>query len=84
MMTTLSLHRQNIMVSTLYVLLLTLNKVLPGGRSRITRFVLMLISLLKDTQSCCMLPLSFLVCSSLNVCPEIHFIGILNQVWCLG
>ena len=45
MMTTLSLHRQNIMVSTLNVLLLTLNKVLPGGRSRITRYKLMPISL---------------------------------------
>ena len=84
MATTLSLHQQDTMVNALNVLLLTLNKVLPGGRSRITRFVLMLISLLKDAQSCCMLPLSFLVCSSLNVCPEIHFIGVLNQVWCLG
>ena len=45
MVTTLSLHQQTIMVSTLNVLLLTLNKALPGGRPRITRFVLMLISL---------------------------------------
>ena len=72
MATTLSLHQQKDMVSTLNVLLLTLNKALPGGRSRITRFVLMLISLLNDAQSCCMLPLSVLECSSLNVCPEIH------------
>ena len=43
--TILSYHQQNIMVSTLNVLLLTLNKALPGGRPRITRFVLMLISL---------------------------------------
>ena len=27
---------------------------------------------LNNAQSCCMLPLSVLVCSSLNVCPEIH------------
>ena len=44
MVTTLSLHQQTIMVSTLNILLLTLNKALPGGRPRITRFVLMLIS----------------------------------------
>ena len=44
MVTTLSLHQQTIMVSTLNVLLLTLNKALLGGRPRITRFVLMLIS----------------------------------------
>ena len=37
-------HQQNAVVSTLNVLLLTLNKALPGGRPRITRFVLMLIS----------------------------------------
>ena len=36
---------KNAMVSTLNVLLLTLNKALPGGRSRITRYVLMPISL---------------------------------------
>ena len=45
MVTTLSLHQQTIMVRTFNVLLLTLNKALPGGRPRITRFVLMLISL---------------------------------------
>ena len=44
MVTTLSLHQQNVMVSTLNVLLLTLNKALPGGRPRITRFVLIPIS----------------------------------------
>ena len=44
MVTILSLHQQTIIVSTLNVLLLTLNKALPGGRPRITRFVLMLIS----------------------------------------
>ena len=44
MVTTLSLHQQTIMVSTLDVLLLTLNKALPEGHPRITRFVLMLIS----------------------------------------
>ena len=38
------LYQQDTMVSTLNVLLLTLNKALPGGRPRITRFVLMLIS----------------------------------------
>ena len=45
MVTTLSLHPQTIMVSTLNVLLLTLNKALPGGRLRITRYVLMPISI---------------------------------------
>ena len=45
MVTTLSLHQQNAMVSALNVLLLTLNKALPGGRPRITRFMLILISL---------------------------------------
>ena len=45
MVTTLSLHQQNAMVSTLNVLLLTLNKALPGGRPRITRYKLMPISL---------------------------------------
>ena len=44
MATTLSLHQQKDMVSTLNVLLLTLNKALPGGHPRITRFVLMIIS----------------------------------------
>ena len=41
MATTLSLHQQNTMVSTLNVLLLTLNKALPGGRLRIARVSLM-------------------------------------------
>ena len=45
MVITLSLHQQDIMVSTLNVLHLTLNKTLPGGRPRITRFVLKLISI---------------------------------------
>ena len=45
MVTTLSLHQQDTMVSALNVLLLTLNKALPGGRLRITRFVLIPISL---------------------------------------
>ena len=45
MVTTLSLHQQNAMVSTLNVLLLTLNKALPGGRPRITRYILIPISL---------------------------------------
>ena len=45
MVTTLSLHQQNAMVSALNVLLLTLNKALPGGRPRITRYKLMPISL---------------------------------------
>ena len=44
MVTTLSLRQQTTMVSTLNVLLLTLNKALPGGRPRITRFVLILNS----------------------------------------
>ena len=41
MATTLSLHQQNTMVSTLNVLLLTLNKAPPGGRPRIARVSLM-------------------------------------------
>ena len=41
MATTLSLHQQDTMVSTLSVLLLTLNKALPGGRPRIARVSLM-------------------------------------------
>ena len=73
MVTTLSLHQQDTMVSTLNVLLLTLNKALPGGRPRITRFVLMPISLwIKLNHTSCFLYLSLYVCSSLNVCPEIH------------
>ena len=72
MMVILSSHQQNAMVSTLNVLLLTLNKALPGGRPRITRFVLILIPCLNNAQSCFVLPLSILVRSSLNVCHEIH------------
>ena len=41
MVTILSSHQQNAMVSTLSVLLLTLNKALPGGRPRIARVSLM-------------------------------------------
>ena len=37
MATTLSLHQHDTMVSALNVLLLTLNKALPGGRPRIAR-----------------------------------------------
>ena len=44
MVTTLTLHQQDTMVSALNVLLLTLNKTLLGGPPRITRYVLMLIS----------------------------------------
>ena len=43
MVTTLSLHQQETVVSALNVLLLTLNKALPGGRPSITRFVLIFI-----------------------------------------
>ena len=41
MVAILSSHQQNAMVSTLNVLLLTLNKVLPGGLPRITKVSLM-------------------------------------------
>ena len=41
MVTILSSYKQNTMVSTLNVLLLTLNKALPGGRPRIARVSLM-------------------------------------------
>ena len=41
MVTILSSHQQNAMVSTLNILLLTLNKALPGGRPRIARVSLM-------------------------------------------
>ena len=72
MVTTLSHHQQTIMVSTLNVLLLTLNKALPEGRPRITRFILMPISLQIKFNHASLLPLSILVCSSLDVCPELH------------
>ena len=78
------LHQQNAMVSTLNVLLLTLNKTLPGGRPRITRFVLMPISLWIKLNHAFFLPLSILVCSSLNVWLQHTFIGFLNQAWYLG
>ena len=39
--TTLSLHQQDTMVSALNVLLLTLNKALPGGHPRIAKVSLM-------------------------------------------
>ena len=58
--TTLSLHQQTTMVSTLNVLLLTLNKALPGGRPRITRFMLMPISLWIKLSHASLLPLSVL------------------------
>ena len=45
MVTIFSSHQQNAIVSTLNVLLLTLNKALPGGRPRIASFVLIPISL---------------------------------------
>jgi len=65
-------HQRNTTVSTLNVLLLTLNKALLRGRPRITRFVLMFTSVrIKFNHASCF-PLSVLVCSSLNVCPEIH------------
>ena len=41
MVAILSSHQQNTMVSTLNVLLLTLNKALQGGRTRIARVSLM-------------------------------------------
>ena len=41
MVAILSSHQQNAMVSTLNVLLFTLNKALPGGHPRIARVSLM-------------------------------------------
>ena len=71
MVTTLSLHQQTIMVSALNVLLLTLNKALSGGRLRITRYEPIPISLriMLDHAS---IPVSILVCSSLDVCSRTH------------
>ena len=63
---------KNTVVSTLNVLLLTLNKALPGGCPKITRFVLILIPSSNKTQSCFMFPLSVLVYSSLDVCSRTH------------
>ena len=72
MATTLSLHQQDTMVSALNVLLLTLNNALPGGPPRITRYVLMLISVwIKLNHASCSL-LSVLVCSGLNVWCTTH------------
>ena len=54
------------------VLLSTLIKALPGGRPRITRFMLMLISLrIKFNRALCILFLS-LYALCLNVCLETH------------
>ena len=39
---------------------------------------------LNKAQSCFMLSLSVLVCSSLDVCSKTHSLAILNQAWCLG
>ena len=72
MVTTLSLHQQDTMVSALNVLLSTLNKALPGGRPRITRFVLMPISLWIKLNHVSFLPLSVRACSSLNVLDASH------------
>ena len=59
---------KNAVASALNVLLLTLNKALLGGRPRITRFILMHISLWIMLDHASMLPVSILVCSSLDVC----------------
>ena len=72
MVKTLSLHQQNAMVSALNVLLLTLNKALPGGRPRITRYKLIPIYLRIMLNHASMLPFSVLVCSGLNVCCNMH------------
>ena len=66
------LHQQNAMVSTLNVLLSTLNKALPGGRPRITRFMLMPISRWIKFNHASVLPLSVLACSSLNAFDASH------------
>ena len=84
MVTTLSLHQQTIIVSTLNVLLLTLNKALPGGRLRITRSVLMLISIwIKLIHASCFLYLSLY--ALVWMYDIVHtFIDLLNQAWYLG
>ena len=83
MVTTLSLHQQNAMVSTLNVLLLTLNKALPGGRPRITRFVLMPISLwIKLNHASCSYPCIYALVWMYDAAHT--FIDLLNQAWCLG
>ena len=66
------LHQQDVVVSTLNVLLLTLNKALPGGRPRITRFVLMPISCWIKFNHASVLPLSVLAYSSLSVFDASH------------
>ena len=63
---------KNAVVSTLNVMLLTLNKALPGGRPRITRYKLIPISLRIMLNHASMLPLSVLVCFGLNVCGAQH------------
>ena len=63
---------KNAVVCTLNVLLLTLNKALPGGHPRITRYKLMPISLRIMLNHASMLPLSVLVCFGLNVCGAQH------------
>ena len=84
LVTTLSLHQQDTMVSTLSVLLLTLNKALPGGRPRITRFVLKPISLwIKHNHASCSLYL-FLYALVWMYDAAITFIGALNWAWCFG
>ena len=72
MVTTFILHQQNVVVSTLNVLLLTLNNALPGGRPRITRYKLIPISLRIMLNHASMLPFSVLICSGLNVCGAQH------------
>ena len=72
LVTTLSPHQQTIMVSTLNVLLLTLNKALPGGPPRITRYVLMLISVwIKLNHASCFLCLFLYALVWMCVC-SIH------------
>ena len=73
MVTTLSLHQQTIMVSTLNVLLLTLKKALLGGRPRITRFILIPISLqIRLNHASCSLYLSSYALVWMCVMKHIH------------
>ena len=70
--TTLSLHQQDTMVSALSVLLLTLNKS-PARRSPEDHQVHTHAYLcLNKAQSCFMLSLFVFVCSSLDVCSKTH------------
>ena len=72
MVTTLSLHQQDTMVSALNVLLLTLNKALPGVRSRITRYVFMPLSVwIKLNHASCFLYLFLYALVWMYVC-SIH------------